>query len=138
MRYMDKEQFKRKWVGTHTELNVIDKLNGTSLIDNSVSKKQLKNIEKTKRNIEKKSIDQQLNDVSEMLYDAVGVRKNEVLDQDKLPIKDLLMLTIKAHPQHAKIENTGNVNFTFADMIEKSSFTLNKVKTIDVEEVNGD
>lgn len=127
MRAMTKEEFRRKYEDTHTELIA------GSLINEHMSKKKLLNISKAKREIEVSASEKRMEKLSEFLTDAVSVRKIEVLNKEDLPMKDLLAMTIKSHPQRAKIENTGEVNFTFADMVARSSINLTKVDDIDAE-----
>jgi hypothetical protein len=124
---MDVDQFVRKYSGTHTELQ------GQSLLRENMSRKDLRKFELEKREIEINAGEKRMEKLSEFLTDAVDVRKVEVLSKDDLPMKDLLAMTIRSHPQRARIENTGNVNFTFADMVARSSITLNKVEEIDAE-----
>ena len=136
MREMDKERFMIKWFETHTEMNVLDHANNTSLINTKMSHRRKQDLANTKRNIECNSIKKQKEDMSELLYDAVSVRKREILDKEALPMKDLLGLTIKNLPQHSKIESTVEGNFTFADMIERSSFSLTRVDGVEIEEAD--
>lgn len=133
MEGMTREQFKRKYLDTHTELSLQDRLSSTNLCPGNISKKQLKVFDKSKKEIEKKCAEDRAEDVSRMLYDAVSVRNIEVLSKEDMPIDKLLALTIKAHPQQAQVKHTGEVAFTFADMISSASINLEKVETIDAE-----
>ena len=128
MQGMSKEQFKRKYIDTHTELQCIDHM----------SKRDMKNISKYKKKVEKDSAEERIDKLSQMLTEAVGCRSDELIDSEALPMKDLLLATLRAHPQRAKIENTGTVNFTFADMMTKANITMNKIDDVDVTEVGDD
>ena len=127
MGVMNKDQFMAKWMDTHTEMAA------WSVIDEGMSSKKIAQYHKDKKEIDRTAGEKRLEKLSELLTDAVVVRQDEILSKDDLPMKDLLHAVIRSHPQRAKIENTGNVNFTFADMVARSSITLQKVEDIDAE-----
>lgn len=130
---MNKQQFKRKWKDTHTEFLVADKLNGNtgSLVRSSAGDKNISFKKRIpgKREIEKVSIAKQNEKLREFVLDASYVRGTEILNPKKMPYKDLLNAAIKLMP--TQIEQSGNVNFTFGDMVRKAHLEFEKVDTIE-------
>jgi hypothetical protein len=134
---MSKEQFKKKWEDSHTELTASELLQaGRQGNLARVGKKELARIDSAKRLAEQAGIEKRAENLSNFLLDATAIRSEEILNKEELPIDKLLNLTIKTIPQQGKIEHTGNVEFTFADMVKRASIELEKVETIDVEIVD--
>ena len=136
---MTKEQFKARWLDTHTEVCATDVLRKGSFANGSLARETLSRSDMAEINVAKKAIEREgvakrAENLTNFMLDSVEVRGSEVLDPDKLPIKDLLGLTIKLMPQQAKIQHTGEVNFTFTDMIAKASIDLDRIEDIDVSD----
>lgn len=130
MQPFTKEQFKRKYLQGHTELQISECLskNG-SLIKHSPGDKNIRKNKKIpgKAIIEKIEYDKRADLFKHYLMDAVEVKGAEILDMD---IKDLLTLVVKTIP--TKVENKHTAEFTFADMVMKAN-KLEKVETIDAD-----
>jgi len=131
MRQLSKEQFKRKWVDTHTELSALDLLEqgrkGSLLVKHNEDKSiKMRGKIPGKNIIEKKSIENQEKNLKEFILDASMVRSSEILDMD---YAKLLSIAVKLVP--TQVENRGTVNFTFGDMVRKANISLEKVDTIE-------
>lgn len=138
MKAMTKEQFRRKYVDTHTELHALDYLRNGSVIKSSPGDRNISAMKPIpgKREIEKLSMEKHKENLVGFVMDANSVRAKEILDPEKLPYKDLLYAAIKLMP--TKVEQSGSVDFTFGDMVKKAHLELEKVDTIEEGEVCDD
>lgn len=129
---MTKEQFKRKYEDTHTEIKCMSDLEAgranSSLIKKSPGDKNIKTRGKIpgKKLIERRAIEQRSDDFKHYILDAVSVRKQEILDKKDVPMVQLLQIVSRNLPQ--KIESKNEHTFTFADMVKRASAEI-----IDVE-----
>ncbi len=134
MEYMNKEQFKRKYLDTHKGIHCVSDLNnGTfnkgSLIKNSPGDKNITQRGKIKGKniIEHKAMEKRSEDKKHYIMDAVSVRGMEILDKEAMPFPKLLDSMIKILPQKVEAQVA---HFTYADMVKQAH--MNK-ETIDVE-----
>lgn len=134
---MSKEQFKKKWLDTHTELTMLDKLEASrqSLVKNSPGDKNIKTRGKIagKNLIEKKCKEDRDNQLKEMLLDAVSVNAEKLVEAKNFDeAHKLTKLAISMIPQ--KIQSKNETTFTFADMVRRVTLEAEIPKTIDMVE----
>jgi len=113
---MTREQFKRKYVDTHTEIKAMSLLEkkGNNVIE--PSDKNAKRYGLLKRPIEKKCAAIRAENLNDYIYDGVEVRSPEILDKNQLPFRDLLKIAVSIAPKNININ--ANVTNTFADLWE--------------------
>jgi hypothetical protein len=117
---MNREQFKRKYIDSHTEIQAMSKLGkkkGWCAKNNDIiepSDKNAANVKHLKKPIERKCAIVRAENVTHFVYDAIEVRAEDVLDKEQVPMKDLLKIAVSAAPKHVKID--ANINNTFADL----------------------
>ena len=80
---MDREQFKRKWYDTHTELKLGSAMFGANAVKKSPGDRNAANVSKLKKPIEKFYMDKQRENMVELLSDAFGIRAKEVLNKNE-------------------------------------------------------
>ena len=133
---MSREEFARKYFGTHTELSALTRLEEgqkhRSLIGSHPEDKNIPYRGKIpgKNLIEKKCFKDREDNFKNYLLDAVAVRNKEILNKEEMPFKDLLNFATKVLSN--KVEGEVNHNFTYADMVMRASKNLEKVHTVDV------
>ena len=134
------EAYSRKYENTHLEFSMLELLSKGKKSNLSFpdDKAILSNGEiRGKKEIERQAMVKRDKDLRHMLLDAVAVRKLEILDADKLPIKDLLRLVIDA----SKKEGTAvAVNFSFADMVLQANQQKRDTReeAVDIEPISTD
>ncbi|MCP3686065.1 MAG: hypothetical protein GY861_25750 [bacterium] len=133
---MTKNQFKRKWTDTHTELSALDRLEGgrRSLIVDSPGDKGIYSSGKIKgKNIlEKQGFKDRDDKFKEMILDAVDVNA-EKLASPKNFNETVKLARLAADLMNHKKEANVEVNFTFADMVKQATIDKKKYNTVDVE-----
>jgi len=136
---MSKEQFARKYIDTHKGIHCgSDLMNGAykngSLIKMSPGDKNIyKERVKGQSLCEPKCSEERAEAFKHYLMDANAVRSDEILDPEKMPIKDLLSLIVRTLPQKTESKE---MHFTFADMVKQAA--MDKGKIVDVEPVATD
>jgi hypothetical protein len=130
---MSKEEFTRKWKDTHTNLKLGDYVSGRG----SVIKREPSDRGITKggdipgkRMIEAKAIKTREDKLKDLVLDASLVRAEETLTMD---YDKLLALAVKMMPQ--KVEQSGNVKFTFGDIVRRAHMDVETVDTIEDGEI---
>jgi hypothetical protein len=111
---MTREQFKRKYVDTHTELTAMSSLphkrnNITDPSDKNANKCNL-----LKKPYEAQGFVIRANKLNDYIYDGVEVRAEDILDKKQIPMKDLLKIAVSIAPKNININ--ANVTNTFADL----------------------
>jgi hypothetical protein len=132
---MSPEEFHRKYDGTWEEIKAQSLMkkcytggNGSSLKhpeDRGINSNPAVPIP-GKHEIEKKCWRTQQEKTRGYIYDAVEVRKKEILDPEEMPITKLMDLAVKIMPQ--KVEGEVEHRFTYGDMILKASKNLEKIE----------
>ena len=132
---MTAEEFHRKYDDTLIEIKAqsLIKDNGYGPKHNNIRHPEDRNISSNpavpipgKNEIEKKCWRKQQEKTRGYIYDAVEVRKKEILDPNEMPITKLMDLAVKIMPQ--KVEGEVEHRFTYGDMILKASKNLEKVE----------
>jgi len=128
---MTPEEFKRRYEGTHTELQVADLTYGQSLIKNSPGDKNITTRGKIpgKALIEAKAMEDRAEGLSHCLMDAVSARVGHLME---IPMDKLVALAIKTLPQ--KVDQKIDHSFTFADMVKRASLEVENYQTLDEQE----
>ena len=96
---MSKEQFKKKWIGTHTELAITDTLEkGRHSGLKFPSDKNITTGGKIpgKNVIEAKCKEKRNEQIQDYMMDAVKVRSKEILDKKDMPFKELMRLLVNS------------------------------------------
>ena len=123
---MSKEEFLNKWMDTHTEFTLQDKLGSSngSLIKKSDGDKNIDYRKKIpgKNIIEAKAIEKRDETFREYLDDAITVRNKEILDID---FEKLLALRVKTMVQ--RIEQKTEAVHSFADMVKMVKLEAHKI-----------
>ena len=129
------EMYNRQYADTHLEFSVLElltkgKKSELSFPDDSsiLPSGEIRG----KRKIEREAAEKRDKDLRHMLLDAVAVRKLEILDAEKLPIKDLLRLVVDTSKRDGPAVA---VNFSFADMVLRANQQKrdSKEKAVDIE-----
>lgn len=129
---MNREEFKRIYSDTHTEMQLIEELGKSkSLIHRHPSDKNITKYGKIpgKALIEHKAMEKRAEGLSHCLLDAISARVGDLME---IPMEKLVALGIKTLPQ--KVESHIDHSFTFADMVKKASVEVENYETIDEEE----
>ena len=130
-----RKRFKRKYSpDTHLGLHVASKLsNNGSLIKTSPGDRNVTpfKIIPGKRSIELSEKEKRDQQFQHYLLDAAEIRKMEILNKEDVPMVSLLQIISRNIPQ--KVESKNEHTFTFADMVKKATFELERVETVDVE-----
>jgi len=121
MHRMNKEEFNRKYMDTHTELSALDRLEQGrkgSVVKHSPGDKNIYSRGKIpgKNVIENKCFEKRAEDTKHYLLDALEVRSLDILDKEQMPIDKLVNSVIKTLPQKQEVKLEGE--FTFASMLE--------------------
>lgn len=132
---MTREEFKRKWEGSLTEIKAQSKIRESFSGGNAsrLNHPEDKNIKSAPRDkipgkniIESEGLKKQQERAKSYLLDAIDVRHLEVLDPNEMPITKLFDLALKTMPQ--KVEGEVAHTFSYGDMILKASKNLEKVE----------
>lgn len=132
---MSPEEFNRKYDDTWEEIKAQSLLKSHKYGTNPSSLKypENRNISSNpaipipgKHEIEKQCWRKQQEKTRGYIYDAVEVRKKEILDPEEMPITKLMDLAVKIMPQ--KVEGEVEHRFTYGDMILKASKNLEKIE----------
>lgn len=132
---MSPEEFHRKYDDTLIEIKAqsLIKDTGYGARHNNIKHPENRNISSDprkpipgKHEIEKKCWRAQQEKTRGYIYDAVEVRKKEILDPEEMPITKLMDLAVKIMPQ--KVEGEVEHRFTYGDMILKASKNLEKIE----------
>ena len=129
---MSREQFKRKYVDTHTELKGNTAMFGGNSVKMSPGDKNASRVKQLKKPIERSCMEKQRSDLRGYLGDALSVRQKEILNKNDYSIKDLINAIIKTLPQ--QIDQKSEVSMNFADEIKRLTIEAKKYKAIDAEE----
>jgi hypothetical protein len=131
---MTAEEFKRKWEGSLTEIKAQSKIKESFSGGNASRLKhpEDKGIKSApwipipgKNELEKEGFKKQQERAKSYLFDAIDVRRLEVLDPNEMPITKLFDLALKTMPQ--KVEGEVEHRFSYGEMILKASKNLEKV-----------
>lgn len=132
---MSPEEFNRKYDGTWEEIKAqsLMKDNGYGAKHSSLKHPEDVGISSNpavpipgKHEIEQRCWRKQQEKTRGYIYDAVEVRKKEILDPEEMPITKLMDLAVKIMPQ--KVEGEVEHRFTYGDMILKASKNLEKIE----------
>ena len=111
---MTREQFKRKYVDTYTELTAMSSLPHKKNNITDPSDKNAKKYKLLKKPYEAQGFITRANKLNEYIYDGVEVRSEDILDKKQIPMKDLLKIAVSIAPKNININ--ANVTNTFADL----------------------
>jgi hypothetical protein len=113
---MSREQFKKKYIDTHTAIQGHSLLTGgyKNLIDKHPGDKNVKHYVKLKKPIELKCAVKRAENLQNFLLDIIEVRAEDALDKKQLPFKDALKIAVSAMPK--KLDINANVTNTFAEL----------------------
>jgi len=137
---MDREEFKRKYIDSMTELKAQSLLGGAtsepfrqkSTIAKHPEDKGAKQVSKHKKKFERDGAEKQRGKLMGYLGDALSVRQKEILNKNDYSIKDLISHLIKLMPQ--QVDQVSDVNMNFADMVKSVTLEKKRYRAIDAEE----
>jgi len=135
---MSVDEFNRKYDDTLTEIKAMSLLKGDGYgtKPNHIKHHENRGISSNpaipipgKKMIDREGFKKQQENTKNYVFDAIEVRKKEILDREEVPMTKLLDLAIKLMP--TKIEGEVEHHFTYGDMIMKAAQNLEKAKAFE-------
>jgi len=117
---MDREEFKRKYLDTHTEIQALSKLGNPNNIKHP-SDLNAANVKNLKKPYEVRGFKIRAANLKHFMHDAIEVRADDILDKKQMPMKDLLKIAVSTMPKEVKIEATVNTFSSLWDTVDIDS-----------------